>query len=421
MASDGSPGARGEGATVIHGVRCALGPQETVDASVEVADGRITHINDGSSAPSRVAARTIDIDLSGLLIMPGLINAHDHLEFALYPRLAASLYRNYVEWGEDIHKRYPEVIARHGAVPKDVRVWWGGIRNLLSGVTTVSHHNPLWHELLRKDFPVRIVREYGWGHSLALGGDLRIARAATPRGGPFIVHACEGVDERSRAELRRLDELGLLDAQTVLVHGLAIDAEGIDLMRKRRASLVLCPSSNQFLFGRFPDVSLVSQIEKVSLGSDSPLTAEGDLMDEIRFAICVCDMSSRVAYRMATDAAATVLHLQDAQGSIQEGGPADLIAVRDTGDDAGHRMGTLSWRDVELVMIGGRVQLASEPVLKRLPLTAKLGLEPLSISGEVRWLRAPVRHLLRKAEEVLGEGQVQLGGRTVSMVAEHAC
>jgi hypothetical protein len=74
-----------------------------------------------------------------------------------------------------------------------------------------------------------------------------------------------------------------------------------------------------------------------------------------------------------------------------------------------------------LVMIGGRVQLASEPVLKRLPLTAKLGLEPLSISGEVRWLRAPVRHLLRKAEEVLGEGQVQLGGRTVSMVAEHAC
>ena len=142
-----------------------------------------------------------EIDLSGFLIMPGLINAHDHLEFALYPRLADPPYRNYIDWGTDIHNKFPETIAKHRAVPKDVRLWWGGIRNLLCGVTTVSHHNPLWPELQREDFPVRVVQRYGWGHSLALGGDLRAARSATPEGHAFIVHACEGVDDEAREEL----------------------------------------------------------------------------------------------------------------------------------------------------------------------------------------------------------------------------
>ena len=66
------------------------------------------------------------------------------------------------------------------------------------------------------------------------------------------------------------------------------------------------------------------------------------------------------------------------------------------------------------------MQLASEKVFKRLPLSLKRGLEPISIDGEMRWVRAPVRELLWKAEVVLGEGQLRLGGRTVSMAAEHA-
>jgi hypothetical protein len=78
---------------------------------------------------------------------------------------------------------------------------------------------------------------------------------------------------------------------------------------------------------------------------------------------------------------------------------------------------------VEFVLIGGIVQLVSEDILERLPLSAKRGLEPLSIDGSIRWLRAPVRALFEKTEEVLGSGEVRLGRRKLlfpdCVVAEH--
>ena len=398
---------------ILHGACCAFGPQGRIRASIEIIAGRVNQILDGPGSSGSARTGNLPIDLNGFLVMPGLINAHDHLQFALFPRLANPPYRNYIDWGSDIHDKFRDVIVKHGAVSKDVRLWWGGIRNLLCGVTTVCHHDCLWPELQRQDFPIRVVQEYGWGHSLALGGDLLKARLSTPEGRPFILHACEGVDEQAHAELAGLDRLGLLDGLTVLVHGLAIDEAGLELVRKRRVSLIFCPSSNEFLFKRLPDMALLGTIENVALGNDSPLTAEGDLLDEIRFASRFCDIWPDAIYRMVTEAAATVLRLGDHEGSIAVSGVGDLMAVRDTGEAAQNRLRELSMHDVEFVMVGGCVQLASETIMERLPGAVVQGLEALWIDGTTRWLRAPVRELLLKAEEVLGKGEVRLGGRTV--------
>ncbi len=400
-----------------------MGPDETRDCTIQICGGRITAIEAGShSWPNR--SDDVDVDLSGFLLLPGLINAHDHLEFGLYPRLGDPPYRNYVEWGEDIHSKFQAVIALHHKISQNVRVWWGGLRNLLCGVTTVCHHNPLLPDLLQNDFPVRVIQKFGWGHSLALGGDLCAARAATPAGVPFIVHACEGVDDLAHAELQALDQSGLLDEFAVLVHGLALDPAGVALLRERRASLIVCPSSNCFLYRQLPEMQLLGEIERVALGSDSPLTAAGDLLDEIRFAVDVCNISSQQAYRMVTSIPAAIFRLDDSAGSIKESGAADLIAVRDIGGSAADRLLTLSMEDVELAMIAGRVQLASDSILERLPPSATEGLEPLLIGTTARWLRAPVSELLRKAEEVLGKDLVRLGERTLRMASveiAHAC
>lgn len=399
--------------TAIHGSRVSIDPQGAVYASIQVDNQRISEIRrDASCAPGSDPSK--QLDLSGFLVLPGLINAHDHMEFALYPRLADPPYRNYIEWGEDIHNKFQDLIASHRAVPKAVRLWWGGIRNLLCGVTTVCHHNPISPELQRSDFPVRVVQNYGWGHSLALDLDLLMARRATPWGAPFILHACEGVDDRARDELRQLDKLELLDANAVIVHGLALDDDGVATLIARQASLIVCPSSNYFLFERLPDMAKLSGIALVALGSDSPLTATGDLVDEIRFAIHSCNISPRAAYEMVTTIPARMLHLEHFAGTITESGVADLIAIRDIGTNAADRIGQLSIEDVEFVMIGGEVQLASQLVFDRLPHAARQGLELLSVDGITRWVRAPIHHLTQAAEEVLGKRGIQLGGRTVS-------
>ncbi len=347
--------------------------------------------------------------------MPGLINAHDHLQFATFPRLGNPPYQSYIDWGEDIHATLSQVIAKHKSVSRHVRLWWGGIRNLLCGVTTVCHHDKLWPELQREDFPVRVVQRYGWAHSFALGGDLQQAYSATPEGCAFIVHACEGVDDAARGELAGLDGFGVLDANTVLVHGLAIDEAGVALMQERKASLIVCPSSNQFLYRRLPDMELLGRVENVALGNDSPLSAKGDLLDEVRFAIESCSIAPDQAYRMVTETAAKVLRLREGKGSIEISGAADLIAIRDTGNNAADKLRTLSMTDIEFVMVEGQVQLASEKIRPLLPPHMKQGLEPLWIDGVIRWLRAPVKKLLQEAEAVLGAGEVRLGGRAVKI------
>jgi len=95
-------------------------------------------------------ARGPVIDLSGCLLLPGLINAHDHLEFSLFPRLGRGPYRNATEWAGDIYHPDRGPLKEHLAVPKIVRLLWGGIRNLLAGVTTVAQHNP-WDERFNND------------------------------------------------------------------------------------------------------------------------------------------------------------------------------------------------------------------------------------------------------------------------------
>src|SRR5262245_44419336 len=171
------------------------------------------------------------IDLKGAFVFPGLINAHDHLELNHYgPLKCRDRYKNATAWIDDLRPALQNDarIRRNSAYPLRDRLFIGGLKNLLAGVTTVAHHNPVYKEL-KNSFPVRLVKAFRWAHSLALqgkpvgahgeaGGSVADECRSTPAGVPFIVHAAEGVDETAADEVTQLEMRDCLRPGTVLVH-----------------------------------------------------------------------------------------------------------------------------------------------------------------------------------------------------------
>src|SRR5215467_6189740 len=302
--------------------RVAVNSKTAIHADVEIKNGHIARI-----APTAGSPFSLNVDLDGYLVLPGLINAHDHLEFNLFPRLGNGPYPNSEAWAHDIYDPNRPLLREHLSIPKTVRLWWGGIKNLLSGVTTVCHHNPYEPDVFGREFPVRVLRQYGWAHSLAFEKDIRGRLAETPEGAPFIVHLGEGTDEQSRSEIFVLDRMGALGPPTVIVHGVALTPDGHALRRRRGAALVWCPTSNRFTLGTTLDARSICREENLALGSDSALTSQGGLLDEIRAAHRDEKVPATAVYSMVTSSAASLLRLGCGEGGIHAGAVADLTAV----------------------------------------------------------------------------------------------
>jgi cytosine/adenosine deaminase-related metal-dependent hydrolase/ubiquinone/menaquinone biosynthesis C-methylase UbiE len=399
---------------VLSRARIAVDSDNSITSNLELREGRIATI----AASGRLQSGPVEsanLHLNGYLLLPGLINAHDHLEFGLYPNLGHGPYQNSSEWAKDIQKHESATIVAQQSVPRDVRLWWGALRNLLCGVTTVCHHNPLHPELLADEFPIGVSADFGWAHSLAMDPDIQEKFTATPNGTPFVLHACEGIDGLSADEVFELDRLNALDERTVVVHGLALGPEGTDLINCRGSAVAWCPTSNRYLFGRTHGRAMIAGLRRVVLGSDSPLTAAGDLLDEIRIAHDEVGVPARDLYRMIFENAPHVFRLREGQGAIRPGAIADLIAVRDRGLSPAETVATMSAAEVELVMVRGRVQLASEEIYRRLPPELSCGLRPLAFESHLRWVRAPMGRLFREAQKVVG-CKVKIGGKRVTHV-----
>jgi cytosine/adenosine deaminase-related metal-dependent hydrolase len=349
---------------------------------------------------------TANLDLSGHVVLPGLINAHDHLEFNLFPQLARSPYPNAGEWARDIHHPDRSPICEHLRVPKAVRLWWGGLKNLLSGVTTVCHHNPYEPEIFGADFPVRVVRRFAWAHSLGFEPDLAARYRKAPASYPFLVHCAEGVDAAARREVQVLDELGALGERTAIVHGVGLTGAGIALMRRRGASLVWCPTSNLAMLGRTVSRAVLRSGIPIALATDSALSAPVDLRDEL--AVARQYLPPDRLYEMVTSAPARILRLARWQTRPQPSG--DWIAVRSAAQSPAQ---ALFDGAVALVVVAGRIRLISPDLARQLPSPVRRRFQVLHVESRPPVLvDADVRGLRRAAAKHLGE-DLRLAGKRI--------
>jgi cytosine/adenosine deaminase-related metal-dependent hydrolase len=344
------------------------------------------------------------VDLRGAIVLPGLVNAHDHLELNHYGRLKSrERYENASGWIDDMRPRLAtDPAIRDGrSQPLVERLFIGGLKNLLSGVTTVAHHNPFYPEM-RRTMPVRVVRRYGWAHSFLLerqpagargepGGDVARRWQATPADAPFVLHLAEGVDEEARRELARLEALGCLKSNTVIVHGVAIDGDGWRRVADAGASLVWCPGSNDFLFGRsVPVRDLLDSTGRaidgdagprvnIALGTDARITGSRDLLDELRAARAAAPVSPGELLRMVTTGPAALLR-QPKTGRLAVGAPADLVVIPPFESDPAAALLKTTRRDLRLVMVGGRPML-SDPDLAAVFRARRVRLRPLRVDS----------------------------------------
>jgi cytosine/adenosine deaminase-related metal-dependent hydrolase len=397
----------------LRGARLAIEARSAIAADVEIGQGRIQNIISRPSVSSRQLSHNhevAEIDLTGYLLLPGLINAHDHLEFSLFPRLGHGPYRNAEEWARDIYHPESSPIREHLQVPKAVRLWWGAIKNLLCGVTTVCHHNEFYGDVFRDGFPVRVLKRYAWSHSLHFGGDVAAAFRTSDSKTPFIIHLAEGTDAASATEVFELDRLGLLDERTVIVHGVALDDTGHDLVAGRGSALIWCPGSNLFTLGATLSYRTIERNPRTALGSDSVLTA-GDLIDQIRIASELGISAERI-FDLVTTSAADTLKLENGEGRLRPGSMADLIAVPDTGLSPAAALVQATMGRIELVLSAGEPRLLSNHTISLFPEEVRAGMETIVVDGLQRCIRAPVPYLLQQARKWLGD-VVTLAGKDV--------
>jgi cytosine/adenosine deaminase-related metal-dependent hydrolase len=385
-------------ALILTGARVAFDAARATRSALAIRQEKIQHAAEALQERDGMDRHDFVLDMTEYMLLPGLINAHDHLDFSIFPRMGRRIYSNWQEWAKDIYHPNESPLCELLSIPKPVRLQLGGLRNLLCGVTTVAHHNPYQPEIFEQNFPVDVLSCYRWAHSL---DDPRAAQEAfeqTPSDWPFFLHFAEGTDAETHKEFHRLCRDFSLDNRLVLIHAVGVTESDLLLLAKAGVSLVWCPSSNIFTLGKTISAKTVGSYPFLVLGSDSPLTSVGDLLDELRYASRNLQIPAQLLYQMVTTRAAAVLRLPTGTGMIRPGSPANLIVMRDRQMSPAETLVSSSFEDIECVIRGGRISLLSPRLATRIPSYLRSHLEEVRIGPVSRFLSSALASLIRKLQ-----------------------
>jgi cytosine/adenosine deaminase-related metal-dependent hydrolase len=137
--------------------------------------------------------------------------------------------------------------------------------------------------------------------------------------------------------IRHLARHGLLDRRMTAAHCVLADGEEVELLARYDVAVVHCPRSNAMLgCGIAPLAELRAAGLRIGLGTDSPASAPSfDMFDEMRATVMGARarerrsdvLSAADALALATLGSAQALGLEDEIGSLAPGKRADLAVV----------------------------------------------------------------------------------------------
>ena len=339
----------------------------------QIANGHLSVKNNKIDKIGRGAGSlSMQVDLNGLLVFPGLIDCHDHLLGTYLPRVGdRKPYMNWLMWDNDL-KASPIYAERQQIESADLYLM-GGFRHLITGVTTVQDHMPHFvQDIFKQDAPIRIVDNFAMAHSIgsfALKWGEGIEREhdlALEKNIPFITHCSEGFDAETKNSVSVLAEKNALSKQTVLVHGIAFSDADIELLAQNQVNVVWCPVSNLYMFEITARVKeLREKGVNVVLGTDSPMSGSVNIFEEFYIAKSYYAshyneyLPDKDLVDMVTTNAAEAMCLPDL-GTLVEGNRADFIVIYGDPIRPYESLIEMSFENIMLVVIDGRPRYADQ-------------------------------------------------------------
>lgn len=364
----------------------------TMNAAAEVyREGQLFLKNGRIAAVGRsvdLDETTDRLDLSGTLVLPGLIQAHIHLGQTFFRGLGEG--RRLLPWLRD---RIWPLEAAHD----DDSAYWctllGAAECLLGGTTTVQDiglgpgarglMEAITESGLRAQagmclmdegaglpdglcLPTERVLEattelgdlfdganegrvrYGLNPRFILSGSDRLWREvrdlSLERSWPIHTHALEQAEETvavrqlkgGRDEIEYFEQEGMLETDLRIAHGVCLTEAHLETVRGRRFSVAHCPSANLKLGSGIADlVRMRRSGVPVGVGADGAACNNAlDCLWEVRLAALLQQVengpgafSGLDALRLATSEGARALGLEEEIGSLEPGKRADLVVL----------------------------------------------------------------------------------------------
>ncbi|PKL93601.1 MAG: hypothetical protein CVV20_02805 [Gemmatimonadetes bacterium HGW-Gemmatimonadetes-1] len=382
--------------------------------------GRIAAVGSDATVPS--PPHVPHHRLGDVVLMPGMVNTHTHLELTGFAGMAEE--NDFWQW-------IVRIIALKAARSEEAffDAALAGIRDQWSaGVTTVCDTGSTGaviaaldhlgasgiahHELfgMHPDECAPAIKRFGRDlDRLARHATGRVAIGVSPHaaytvsgplyrasaelarahGVPMAVHVAEPPDESallasftgSFAEMWRergvprpteeavtplawLERHGVLSERTLCVHVIDADAGDVALLARHHCAVAHCPRSNRRHHGADAPVGMFEAAGlRIGLGTDSEVSvAPPDLIAEARAAAALAGWGPEQSVRALTLGGAMALGRDAMTGTLEVGKEADLVAVR-VGETATPEAAVLAAGRAAVVAtwLGGRLVHGHEP------------------------------------------------------------
>jgi len=360
------------------------------DGAVLTQSGRVLAVGAFRALRSRCPADTTVRDHTDCALLPGLVNAHTHLELTGLEGQIALPQPGFAPWLEELmplrralsaqsqetaledgqRRLFQEATALCADITNGATL---GCRDSTSGTArtpileVIGFDRPDLESALGLEVRASLDAAVGAGTCGGLGAHAcystspsvirEIKEAARTHGLLFSIHVAEHEDEieflqagtgacrelleklgkwipgwepPGRTPIQYLDDLGVLDERTLLVHCVHLTRQDWQIVGARGCSVCFCPRSNRSLnVGRAEIARAAGRNISWALGTDS-LASNRDLS---LFAEACAAMESNPQVspdeflRAVTRGGARALHVQQDYGSIRPGKRDALIAV----------------------------------------------------------------------------------------------